>query len=98
MVLIYMFDIVNHLYSIYKPKNASNTIPINYYLYKFCEILGYTQCLKYFNLLKDKKKLHEKDVILEKIIKHINECGTTEIEIDNSLLMPNINWVFKPTV
>jgi hypothetical protein len=30
--LIFMFDIVNELYELYKPKNASNTIPINYYL------------------------------------------------------------------
>lgn len=98
IILIYMFDVVNYLYQFYQPKGSSNTIPINYYLYKFCEILGYNSYLPYFNLLKDTKKIHEKDVILEKIINHINTKGTELENIHNSHLVPDIEWKFIPTV
>jgi isochorismate synthase EntC len=51
-------------------------------------------------LLKDKKKLHEKDVILEKIINHINTNGFDTRNLENSSVfsLDQIKWVFTPTV
>lgn len=96
--LIYMFDVVNELYEKYKPENLKNTTPINYYLYKFCQILGYSQFLPYFPMLKDKKKIHERDKVWEKIIEHIKSFGIEDYNVTNSIYMKNINWRYISTV
>ena len=96
--LIYMFDVVNELYEKYKPENLKNTTPINYYLYKFCQILGYSEFLPYFPMLKDKKKIYERDKVWYKIIDHINSFGIIDYNISNSIYMKNIKWRYIATV
>lgn len=96
--LIYMFDVVNELYEKYKPENLKNTTPINYYLYKFSQILGHIEYLPYFPLLKDKKKIYERDKVWKKIIEHIKSYGIEDHSVSNSFYMKNIQWKYIATV
>ena len=50
-----------------RPKERRNLISYPYVLYKLCQLLGYTEYLKYFNLLKSTSKLFEQDKIWKKI-------------------------------
>lgn len=53
----------------YSPNNRKNFLSYSYVLHKFIQILGKTQFLKYFPLLKSRDKLHQQ----EQIWKHICE-------------------------
>lgn len=50
-----------------RPKERRNLISYPYVLYKLCQLLGYTEYLKYFNLLKSTDKLFEQDKTWKKI-------------------------------
>jgi hypothetical protein len=49
------------------PTERKNFLSYSYVLYKFCELLGEDQYLRYFPLLKSKEKLYQQDVIWKKI-------------------------------
>ena len=53
------------------PSERKNFLSYSYVLYKFCELLGEDEYLKYFPLLKSKEKLHQQDVIWKKICKDL---------------------------
>ncbi len=45
------------------PSERKNFLSYSYVLYKFCELLGEDEYLRYFPLLKSKEKLYQQDVI-----------------------------------
>ena len=49
------------------PTERKNFLSYSYVLYKFCELLGEDEYLRYFPLLKSKEKLYQQDVIWKKI-------------------------------
>ena len=54
------------------PSHRKNFLSYSYVLHKFCELLEYDHLLEYFTLLKSREKLHQQDVIWEKICKDLN--------------------------
>ena len=54
------------------PPQRKNFLSYSYVLHKFCELLEYDNLLEYFTLLKSREKLHQQDVIWEKICKDLN--------------------------
>jgi hypothetical protein len=54
------------------PPNRKNFLSYSYVLHKFCELLEYDHLLEYFSLLKSREKLHQQDLIWEKICKDLN--------------------------
>lgn len=98
-LLMYIFNIVDQVYNKIKPLKWKNTIPINYYLYKFSEMLGYSQFLPFFPLLKDKKKIHERDLMWQEIIKYIQNMDESEARIYFHVKYTSmIKWKFIKTV
>ena len=55
----------------YCPDDRKNFISYNFVFYKFCQMLGYREFLKYFPLLKSKDKLYEQEKIWQKIMQEI---------------------------
>ena len=53
------------------PSNRKNFLSYSYVLHKFCELLEYDHLLEYFSLLKSREKLHQQDLIWEKICKDL---------------------------
>jgi hypothetical protein len=49
------------------PPDRSNFLSYSFVLHKFCELLGYTEFLPYFSLLKGREKLKKQDMLFEKI-------------------------------
>ena len=66
-----MFREIQNPFDIHKPKERSNFLSYSYCLYKFCELLGYDDLLCNFPLLKSREKLHQQDVIWQKICNHL---------------------------
>jgi hypothetical protein len=62
-----MFRDIQSPFDEHKPKDRSNFLSYSYCLYKFCELLGYDDLLCNFPLLKSREKLHQQDVIWQKI-------------------------------
>ena len=62
-----MFRDIQEPFEVHKPKNRSNFLSYSYCLYKFCELLGYDDLLCNFPLLKSREKLHQQDIIWQKI-------------------------------
>jgi ribosomal protein S27AE len=54
------------------PPNRKNFLSYSYVLHKFCELLEYDHLLEYFSLLKSREKLHQQDLIWEKICNDLN--------------------------
>ena len=54
------------------PKDRKNFLSYSYVLYKFFQILGLHEYLKYFPLLKSREKLYVQDQIWKKICKELN--------------------------
>ncbi len=96
--LLFMFDITNSLYEIYKPPNYSSTLPINYCFYKLAQILKQYSYLPYFPLLKDKKLIKERDLIWRKIINHIKEYGIDYSEFPDYKYNLDIEWDYHETI
>lgn len=53
------------------PPNRKNFLSYSYVLHKFCELLGFDHLLEYFPLLKSREKLHQQDIIWEKMCKDL---------------------------
>lgn len=54
------------------PASRVNYLSYSFVLYKFFQLLGRHEFLKYFPLLKSREKLHEQDVIWSKVCKELN--------------------------
>jgi hypothetical protein len=59
-------------YSKFCPDNRVNFLNYYYTAYKLCELLGETQYLEHFPMLKDREKRIEQDVIWKKICEELN--------------------------
>jgi len=53
------------------PRTRKNFLSYSYVLHKFCELLEYDHLLEYFTLLKSREKLHQQDLIWEKMCKEL---------------------------
>jgi hypothetical protein len=65
--LRYLFLQIQKPFDKYCPTGRKNFISYNFVFYKFCEMLGYDEFLKYFPLLKSKEKLYQQEQIWKKI-------------------------------
>ena len=65
--LCMMFEKIQDPFERHRSSNRINFLSYSYVIHKFCQLLGYTQYLSYFTLLKSKDKLHEQDKIWKKI-------------------------------
>jgi hypothetical protein len=65
--LRFLFLQIQKPFDKYCPPGRKNFISYNFVFYKFCEMLGYTEFLEYFPLLKSKEKLYQQEKIWEKI-------------------------------
>jgi hypothetical protein len=65
--LIEMFNDIQVPFAKYCPTERRNFLSYSYILYKFFELLELDEHLPYLNLLKSRDKLHQQDVIWEKI-------------------------------
>lgn len=75
-------DLEDKLYSMFRdiqapflkhcPKDRKNFLSYSYVLYKFFQILGLNEYLKYFPLLKSREKLYIQDQIWKKICEDLN--------------------------
>lgn len=70
--LRFLFLQIQEPFNKYCPEERKNFISYNFVFYKFCQMLGYREFLKYFPLLKSKDKLYEQEKIWQKIM---NEIG-----------------------
>jgi predicted RNA-binding Zn-ribbon protein involved in translation (DUF1610 family) len=66
--LRYLFLQIQEPFDKYCPSDRKNFISYNFVFYKFCQMLGYKEFLKYFPLLKSKDKLYEQEKIWQKIM------------------------------
>ena len=67
-----MFKDIQAPFEKHVPASRKNFLSYSYVLYKFVELLSdYDEFLQYFPLLKSKEKLHQQDVIFEKICKEL---------------------------
>jgi|688.fasta_scaffold248744_2 hypothetical protein len=66
-----MFIIIQELYEIYKPDDRSNFGSYSYIIYKFAQLRGDVEIMKKMKLLKCREKLHNLDVIWQKICNHL---------------------------
>lgn len=55
----------------HSPLNRKNFLSYSYVIHKFIQILGKTEYLKYFPLLKSREKLHQQEEIWKKICKDL---------------------------
>lgn len=67
-----MFDQVQEPFEKYKPKDRTNFLSYSFTLYKFCQLLGRYDLLKFFPLLKDRQLLFEQEHIWSNICKELN--------------------------
>jgi hypothetical protein len=67
-----MFNVVQAPFEKHRPKGRKNFLSYAYVLYKFCELLGEDEYLKYFPLLKSADKLYQQDLMWKKICTEIN--------------------------
>lgn len=67
-----MFKAIQAPFEKHKPTDRRNFLSYPYCLYKFNELLGYTDFLKYFTLLKGPDKLVIQDDIFEKICQEMD--------------------------
>jgi hypothetical protein len=67
-----MFSAIIPFFEKHKPSNRRNFLSYAYCLYKFCELMGWTQFLPCFTLLKGYDKLRKQDMIFEKICKDLD--------------------------
>ena len=56
----------------HSPLNRKNFLSYSYVIHKFIQILGKTEYLKYFPLLKSREKLHQQEEIWKKICNDLN--------------------------
>lgn len=67
-----VFDVLEEIYPLYKPKNAENFMFYYYVLGKTAQLLGYPQeIVDMFPLLKIQRKHMEKERLWEKMMRHV---------------------------
>lgn len=66
-----MFAEIQEPFEQHCPAHRKNFLSYGYTLYKFCELLGEDEYLKYFPLLKSQEKLYQQDLIWKKICKDL---------------------------
>jgi predicted RNA-binding Zn-ribbon protein involved in translation (DUF1610 family) len=69
--LCQMFKDIQGPFLKYCPKERKNFLSYSYVLYKFCEILGHYEYLKFFPLLKSRSKVANQDWIWKQICKDL---------------------------
>lgn len=67
--LLNMFHDIQEPFEQVCPKGRKNFFSYNYILYKFCELLGETEMMSLFPLLKSREKLYQQDCIWRDICK-----------------------------
>tara|TARA_B100001093_G_scaffold321112_1_gene306434 strand:- start:274 stop:1407 length:1134 start_codon:yes stop_codon:yes gene_type:complete len=67
-----LFMEIQKPYALFCPKDRVNFLNYYYTLYKLCELLGETNFLPYFPMLKDREKRMEQDDIWKKICEELN--------------------------
>jgi Zn finger protein HypA/HybF involved in hydrogenase expression len=67
-----MFKAIQEPFERHCPPERKNFFSYSYCLYKFMELLGYSQFLKHFPLLKDRPKLRAMDAIWKKICEDLD--------------------------
>ena len=67
-----MFYAIQEPFEKHKSKARHNFLSYSYVLYKFCELLGYTEFLSYFPLLKGPDKLYKQDEMFQRICDELN--------------------------
>ena len=70
-----MFQAIQEPFLKWRPKIAPervNFLSYSYCLFKFCQLLGYTEFLSCFTLLKGKDKLNKQDALFEAICKELD--------------------------
>lgn len=90
--LIAMFETIQRPWEEVKTKERKNFFSYPYTLHKFCQILGLTEYLPYFPLLKSREKLYKQDVIWKKIIEYMQNHPSNHISIKD------VKWVFIASV
>jgi len=66
-----MFQEVQGPFTKYRPNGRKNFLSYSYILYKFFELLERDEYLPYLTLLKSREKLHQQDLIWEKICEEL---------------------------
>lgn len=66
-----MFQKIQEPFERHCPVGRTNFLSYSYVIYKFCQLLGYTQYLPHFNLLKSKDKLRQQDRIWKLICQDV---------------------------
>ena len=67
-----MFLAIQNSFEKHCPADRKNFLSYSYVLFKFCQLLGYTEFLNCFNLLKGRDKLMKQDAIFEAICKDLD--------------------------
>ena len=70
--LLFMFDMIEEIWPIVKPKNRKNMLSYPYILHKLCELLEEDELLPSFPLLKSQDVLREQDRIWKRICDKLN--------------------------
>jgi hypothetical protein len=65
--LRFIFKEIQPSFERHKPVDRNNFISYHYFLYKICELLELDEFLPCFNLLKNRDKLYDQDIIWKKI-------------------------------
>lgn len=65
--LRFIFKEIQPSFERHKPADRNNFISYHYFLYKICELLELDEFLSCFNLLKNRDKLYDQDIIWKKI-------------------------------
>lgn len=71
-IILEMFDMIESIWDIVKPKDRKNMISYPYLLHKLCELLEYDEFLPSFPLLKSPDVLAEQDKIWKRICDQLN--------------------------
>jgi len=71
-ILLELFDKIQAPFKKHCPSNRKNFLSYSYTLHKFCQLLGKTEYLIYFPLLKSREKLFEQEKIWKGICKELN--------------------------
>lgn len=70
-----MFDAIQEPFERHKhilKNRTKNFLSYSFTIYKFCQLLGRTDLLKFFNLLKDREKIFEQEVVWKRICNDLN--------------------------
>ena len=93
-MLKFMFKEIQDPWEKFKCQGKNNFFSYPYTLYKFCQLLGMTELLPYFPLLKSRDKLYAHDILWKKIMNYLVEKNKNDTERK----LYDIPWKFIPIV